>query len=1257
MAKVVPICCNVLEGIWSKNQTVWPTPAPAIFCCEPFPTALLTTAGIRSTMMNAHRLRAILVLSVVVFSCDFCQILFAGEKFTDEQVSFFETKIRPVFVNHCYKCHSKEFSSSKGGLRLDVREALLKGGDSGPAIVPGNPKESLILSALRHEDIQMPPKSKLPEKVVADVERWIKMGAPDPRTEAVTKKVASGVDQGKAQKFWAFQKPERHKIPAVKQAGWPKNEIDAFVLSELEKKNLKVAQPADRRQLIRRAYIDVIGLPPEPEAVERFVADKSNTAFEKVVDELLASPHFGERWGRYWLDLARYAEDQAHTHQARMYPRGYLYRDWVVRSLNDDLPYDQFLKYQIAADQLNLPDLHNQRAAMGLFALGPVYYQDNGEKDKAMADEWDDRVDTLMRGTQALTVACARCHDHKYDPISTADYYSLTGIFASTDYLELPAVPEKVVEARKQADKLVTDQQLDIDKYLAEQAPSARLKLTSKIPVYMQAAWKVLQIEVAGKRDKGKIGELAKQEKLNTALLERWISWLSEEPGSGLVQSDRPYLQSWREFRKSPLASLKTDEAKARQVLEIKRISAELQVKVETLLSQRELLKRQFGENFAFISDEDRTKVEPGTIPLGNLFDDKKGALLDSAIVSDPFKAVATKESLGIETVVQGWGKSAKIAQGINFNLASLGSDSHQHGQITNDAWSSEGGIRTKGQAVAPGIGRTEQGIGMHANALITFNLNEIRRSGLISPNEMMTFQVDRAGINDDSFGQSSSVHIAVIVSKPHSKGLNKGAILAGYVNGEPMKVDENDGVYHFEGKPPEPIRADGKFVRFNVPIPPEAQYLTIVTTGAQISETENTISSDHAVLSNVRLNYKPSEKQLADFAKSQGASDLSKSDQAGRRKDAVLLSEMVDERGVLGLASNEVEPLLEGKPAADMALMRQSLVTLKKTAEAIAVPMAHTLKDGASRDLKVYIAGDPKKQGDLAVRSFPSALTAGQKHAFKTKGSGRLELANSIASKENPLTARVIVNRIWAGHFGTGLVRTLNNFGQLGDRPSHPELLDTLAVGLMESGWSMKGLHRQIMLSATYQQSSTGVTGNQEIDPENRFLWKMNRRRLEVEPWRDSVLAVSGKLNREIGGPSSRLTEDHRRRTLYGFISRHQLSDLLRLFDFPDPNITAGERAVTTVPLQQLFVMNSDFMIAQAKALAKRLTQDAGTDPDRVTRCFALLYGRSPSSLELKSALEFMAASSSAESGDSLAPLEQFCLAMLGTNEFAYVD
>ncbi len=1185
----------------------------------------------------------------------------AADGVSAEQSEFFEAKIRPVFVKHCYKCHSEEAASKKGGLQLDLRDSLLKGGDSGPALVPGNAKDSLLMSALRHEEIQMPPKSKLPSSVIADFERWIQMGAPDPRSDkvvVVAKAKVPGADPEKGLKFWSFQKPVRHKLPAVVQKNWPKNEIDHFILASLESRKMPAADPADRRLLIRRAYMDLIGLPPEPDAVERFVADKSDAAFARVVDELLASPHYGERWGRYWLDLARYAEDQAHTHQARMYPRGYMYRDWVVRALNDDLPYDQFLRFQIAADQLKSPDLHNQRAAMGLFALGPVYYQDNGEKEKALADEWDDRVDTLMRGTQALTVACARCHDHKYDPISTADYYGLTGVFASSEYQELPSVPDKIVEARRDADKRVTDQQLAIDTFLAGLAPSVRPKLASQIPAYMQAAWKVMKTDQGGKRDKAKLDQIAKSEKLSPALLERWVAWMNEEPGSGKVGSDRPYLQSWRDFRKSATAQLKTDEGKARQAAEIGRIGQTIQSRVEILLSQRALLARQFGANYAFVSSSDRSRVEPGTIPLGNLFDDKKGVLLDTALASDPFKAAATKESLGVETVAQGWGGATQIAKGIRFNFSSLGSDSRQHGQITNDAWSSEGGIRTLGQAMGAGAGRTEQGIGMHANSLITFNLNEIRRAGLISPTEAMMFQVDRAGINDDSFGQGSSVHIAAILSKPHERNVAKGAILAGYVNGKLVKVDENDGVYHFEGKAPEPILANGKFATFQVPIPAEAQYLTIVATGAQISETENTINSDHAVLSNVRLVYKPTDRQLAEKAGSESAEGLSKADQERMSADAALLSEMLDEQGVLGLASSQIESLLEGASATSLAAMQRRLESLKSAASAITVTMAHTLVDGASRDLKIHIAGDPAKPGSVAVRSFPAVLTMGRKQAFTTHGgSGRLELAHAIASKENPLTARVIVNRIWAGHFGSGLVRTLNNFGQLGDRPSHPELLDNLAVELMESGWSIKGLHRRIMNSSTYQQSSTGAAGNQELDPENRLLWRMNRRRLEVEPWRDSVLAVSGRLNREVGGASSRLTDDHRRRTLYGFISRHQLSELLRLFDFPDPNITAGERAVTTVPLQQLFVLNSDFIVAQSKAFAQRLTAESGTDPDRVKRAFALLYGRHPSDSELQMALEFIAGSSSSGPGDSLTGLEQFCLAMLGTNEFAYVD
>ena len=469
---------------------------------------------------------------------------------------------------------------------------------------------------------------------------------------------------------------------------------------------------------------------------------------------------------------------------------------------------------------------------------------------------------------------------------------------------------------------------------------------------------------------------------------------------------------------------------------------------------------------------------------------------------SDPFRSKASSDSLGVARVAQGWGTDTQIADGIQFDFKSIGSDSRQHGEITNDGWSAEGGIRTQGAKCASSIGRTEQGIGMHANALITFDLDEIRRAGLIPAGQPMKFRIDRAGINDDAFGAGSSVHIAVLVSKPHEKESTFDAIITGYVDGQPAQVAENDAVYYFDGKIPEPIKADGHLVSFDVPIPADARYLTIAATGAQISEMENTISSDHAVLSNARLTYDVAASNVADVKDEAAAEDLSDDEKAQRRMNATLLSELFDDRGVLGMPTEQVGSLLEGEPAAALAAMTKELESRKKSSEAIKVTLAHSLNDGTGRDLKIYLAGDPKKLGEVAERGFPAILTSGQREAFDSKGSGRLELAEAIASVHNPLTARVIVNRVWAGHFGAGIVRTLSNFGQLGERPSHPELLDTLATELVQSGWSLKQLHRRIMLTATYQQSSSGDVGNMESDPENRLLWRMNRRRLEVEPW-----------------------------------------------------------------------------------------------------------------------------------------------------------
>ncbi|MBI1323480.1 DUF1553 domain-containing protein [bacterium] len=1176
-----------------------------------------------------------------------------------EGLEFFESKIRPVLVRECYECHSAESKSVKGGLRLDSRKGTLDGGDSGPSIVPGVPAESMLLSAIRYEDMRMPPKRKLPDSVAADFERWIRMGAPDSREAPHASEPASRTKAVNAD-FWAFRPPVAHEAPKVSDPAWARDDIDRFVLARLEEKSLMPADQADRRTWLRRVTFDLTGLPPEPEDVERFEADKSTDAYEKVVDNLLASPHYGERWGRHWLDLARYAEDQAHTFKARMYPNGYLYRDWVVRALNDDMPYDRFLKYQIAADLLDEPDIYANRAALGLFALGPVYYQDNGEKDKALADEWDDRLDTLMRGTQAMTVACARCHDHKYDPIAMSDYYGLAGVFASSEYAELPAVADSVVEARRKADEAAADAELTLNRRLAELAPDARAKAVDRIPDYAVAAWR-LGRESRGDQSKAKaekaLRDAAASTGLNVALLARWVKLLTTD--SAMTASGEPSVpgRGLSDFRSQFPERDSSPEEQSAAEKELRRIAGQWRDAAKTALPHRAELTSEFGQDFAFVKPEDRAKVAPGMIPLGNLFGDRKDATLASAVGSDRFLAVATKESLGVQQILQGWGDTAQIAPGIRLSFSPLGSDANKHGEIVNDGWSAEGGIRTTGKAADPKIGRTEQGIGMHANALITFDLNAIRRAGLIPAAKTLRFVVDRAGINDDAFGQGEGVNLAVIVSRPQTDRSRFDSILSAHVNGKPVRVIEDDTLYKFMGAMPPKIKADGTFVRFELPLPPEAQYLTLVSTAAGKPDDANSISSDHAVFSGVRIEYQPDSADTIAARASTASDKTSDADRTLRAMQARLLSELFDEQGLLGMPAAEIEPLLDGDVATQVKTMRHRVDTLRREAAAIQVPRAHTLTDGSARDLKIYLAGDPKRTGAIAPRRFPAAWSGPNPGKAPAGSSGRLELAEAIASASNPLTARVIVNRIWAGHFGTGLVRTLNNFGQLGDRPSHPELLDTLAVDFIKSGWSMKGLHRRIVLSATYRQSSRAENSAAiESDPENRLLWRMNRRRLEIEPWRDAVLAISGELDPSFGGPSVPLDENNRRRTLYGFVSRHRLNDLLRLFDFPDPNITAGERSITTVPLQQLFVLNSDFMVRQSKALAARLTRERTTDTERIDRAFRLIYGRSPAESEKTAAVEFLADSPKSDA-DRLTPLEQMCLALLGTNELVYLD
>lgn len=871
-----------------------------------------------------------------------------------EDQTFFESKIRPVLVEQCYRCHAD--AKQLGGLRLDSRQALLKGGGRGTPLIPGKPQESLLVKTLRHQGVKCPPESKLPDTVIADFVKWIEMGAPDPREGKAT--AAESFDFAKARQFWSFQLPHKAETPKVQDSAWPKNAVDRFILARLEAEKLRPVQSTGKRELIRRATLDLIGLPPTPDEVEAFLQDNSPEAFAKVVERLLASKHYGERWGRHWLDVARYAEDQAHTFGNRPNVHAYRYRDWVIDAINDDMPYDRFVKLQIAADVMLKDDADRIKhlPALGYFGLGAQYYKDNTEILKALSDELDEKVDTVSRGLLGLTVACARCHDHKFDPVPTLDYYSLAGVFNSSKFTDVPLATRAETEKYQEGVRLAREADDKVKSFIRTEKAGFDEEQARQISKYLQAARQVQDKRQSDPKWNAK--SQAKADGLNGAVLERWVKYLDGNPQS-------PALTAWSKLPKS------TQQAKSEQVA----LAAQAcQKYVETALAER----------------------------------------------------------------------------------------------------------------------------------------------------------------------------------------------------GEKKNLDKDK---------------------------------------------------------------------------------------------AALLQTLFGEKGLFFLSDDELKAKMTAEKKEKLSKMQQDLAALRKEAPdkiETKFAVAHAIAEGTPGDMKVYLRGNYQNLGDVAPRRFLRVLS-GEKPLPLTQGSGRLDLANAIATKDNPLTARVIVNRVWGWHFGRGIVGTPSNFGALGERPTHPELLDYLTVRFIESGWSLKALHREIMLSATYQLSSAADAKNLGVDADNRLLWHMSRQRLDVESWRDSLLFVSGKLDQSMGGPTTELAApNNKRRTVYGKVSRHELNGLLRLFDFPDANITAEKRTETTVPQQQLFVLNSAFVVEQAKSLAARLAKESMDDGAKVRRAYALAFGRSPSDAELQLALSYLAGSDGSGEGEAkaaLTRLERFAQALLASNEMMYVD
>jgi len=871
---------------------------------------------------------------------------------------FFETRIRPVLATNCFSCHA---NSQLGGVRLDSREGVLK------VIVPGDPDKSALIVAVRQTGkVKMPMGGKLKDTEVQDLAAWVKAGAVWPESaKVVTSIKGEYVITPEQRAFWSFQPLKHPPVPPAND--WARTEIDRFVIAKLQEQGLKPVKSADRRTLIRRATLDLTGLPPTFEEIEAFEKDTSSDAFAKVVDRLLASSAYGERWGRIWLDVARYGEDDYRSLDPKgrglnPYPFAYLYRDWVIKAFNDDVPYDRFVKAQLAADLMDEDSRARNLPALGFLGLGPWYY-DNGAVEITRADERNDRVDVVSRGFLGVTVGCARCHDHKYDPIPTKDYYALAGVFLNTAYHEYAQVPQAAVDEYKKREKDIEARGKLLDEFSSVESEQLGQALAFQASKYMMAAWKITGDQ------KAETATVAGDEKLDYELLERWVRFLAKPP------KRYPYLAKWQEMiqKKGKKAEAQTLADEFQKTL------------IEVMFEHNEL--KEENEIIA-------AKALPGTKK-------KKRANLPNEF-------------------------------------------------ITNDDF-------------CPGCGL-----------------------------ELKTLPIEKMNLWTDVFVRDLTEEVNPDV--PGSKVKPGLLVFRGWGLERQLSPERKSYI--------DTLRAD--IARLEKEQPPHFPYA-------------------HGVI--------------------------------------------------------DVE-----KPA----------------------------------DLRLSLRGSPHNLGDEVPRHFLSVLDP----VPLSHGSGRLDLAEQIVKQ--PIAMRVIVNRVWRAHMGTGIVDTPSNFGVTGERPTNPELLEYLAQWFLDHGMSLKALHREIMLSAVYQLADDDSKENYEKDPANRFYWRANRHRMDAEQVRDSILAVAGSLDRKMAGPSETLTPDFKRRTVYGKVSRYRLDDYLQLFDFPSPNISAEKRFTTTVPLQRLFFMNSDFVQQQAEVLSQGIAAEQD-NASRIRKAYRMVLGREATADEVKLGLEYL--------------------------------
>ncbi len=901
---------------------------------------------------------------------------------TPEQIEYFEKNVRPVLAQSCQPCHNAKAKAS--GLDLSSAAGFVAGGAGGALIVAGHPETSRLSKVIGYEDsLKMPPMGKLKPEQIESLNNWVKMGAPWPgakEASAVLPPAPKKEFTAEQKAFWAFQPVRNPAPPAVKDTEWAQSPIDRFILAKLEERGIHPAPAADKATLLRRATFDLTGLPPTEKELEAFVADQSPQAFAKVVDRLLASPRYGERWGRHWLDVARYADSTGNDEDHR-YPYAWRYRDYVIDAFNRDLPYDQFVREQIAGDLLPpaAGDKFNTNGivATGFLALGAKAIA-QVDKTKMLYDVWDEQVDVTSRAFLGLTMACARCHDHKFDPILTKDYYSMVGMFASTrsfdkvnqgvaSLLYRPLVPEPEYKVYREYQAKIGLAKFKADEIVEAEISKAARAASEHVAEYLLAA---------------RAPESAAAKSLDATVLSKWVKMLAP------TKEPQPWLDEWK-------------------------------------------------------------AATPQTVP-----------------------AVAAAYQKRYQDALTEWSAVVEKA------------------------------------------------------------------------------------------------HVAV------RKKLEEGEPA-----GDRMKPDSKDSFFN-----------------------------------------------------------------------------------------AVYLHD-----GPLTIPMESRELLLPADLKEKVAAYRASAEALKKNA-----PPEPDMADAVTEEAvpavgKVAIRGDFHNLGEEAPRSVPAILTKVAPPPAQFTGSGRVQIAEWLTRADNPLVARVMMNRAWMWHFGEGIVSTPDNFGRMGGRPSNPDLLDYLATQLVSNGWSLKTMHRAMMLSSTYRMATDSDSKSTAADPENQLFSRFNRQRLDIEEIRDSMLAIDGSLDLTMHGTlqqgfgtdkensSDRLSmnpELIRRRTVYIPLRRANLPTLLNLFDFGDATTVNGKRSLTNVAPQALFMMNSDFVSERAKNIAKSVLDDAKLDNRaRIEQIYVRTLDRKPAAGEIDGAFTFMDSLKQKFNRGELEAWQSFCHVLLTSNEFIYLE